>query len=147
LTYLNTPRQEVEAVYVSPFKQSDAHKLSFLVNVDGRSELRWDDKGTSTTKLPGAGVVSALEYSRDGLRAALVFDGARANSDIWVMQPQLSTDKIRQLTFSSRGGIPFTQLAEPALIEYETFDKRKIPAWFYRPAPKKATPPPVIVYP
>src|SRR5206468_2161033 len=104
--------------------------LAFLVNVDGRSELRWDAKGTDQTKLPGAGVVSSVEFSRDGLRAAFVFDAARFNPDIWVMQPQLSDDKIRQLTFSSRGGIPFAQLAEPALIHYETFDKRKIPAWF-----------------
>jgi dipeptidyl aminopeptidase/acylaminoacyl peptidase len=33
------------------------------------------------------------------------------------------------------------------LVHYETFDKRKIPAWYYPPAEKTAGLPPVIVYP
>jgi dipeptidyl aminopeptidase/acylaminoacyl peptidase len=61
----------------------------------------------------------------------------------------LKADKLRQLTHSSRAGIPFSQFVEPELIEYQTFDKRKIPAWFYKPAKPQASSslPPVIVYP
>jgi dipeptidyl aminopeptidase/acylaminoacyl peptidase len=51
------------------------------------------------------------------------------------------------LTHSSRAGIPFSQLSEPELIHYPTFDGRRIPAWFYRPAGKGGKPPPVLVYP
>src|SRR5262249_26114473 len=53
----------------------------------------------------------------------------------------------RQLTFSSRAGIPFARLVEPELIHYPTFDGRKIPAWYYPPATKTEPLPPAIVYP
>src|SRR5262249_23563905 len=48
--------------------------------------------------------------------------------------------------FSSRAGVPFSQLTQPELIQYKTFDGRMIPAWYY-PAARSDGPPPVIVYP
>src|SRR5262249_62045279 len=65
--------------------------------------------------------------------------------DVWIWD--LAANKVRQLTYSSRAGIPFSQFVVPELIHYETFDKRKIPAWFYPPAEKTDRLPPVIVYP
>src|SRR5262249_17542863 len=91
--------------------------------------------------------ISQMEFSQDDSKLAFVFDGARHNMDVWIWD--LADNKVRQMTHSSRAGIPFSQFVEPELIHYETFDKRKIPAWFYKPA-KGANAsglPPVIVYP
>src|SRR5262249_4430611 len=59
----------------------------------------------------------------------------------------LSANKLRQLTHSSRAGIPFSTFVEPELIHYKTFDERRIPAWFYPAPAQKEKPPPVVVYP
>ncbi len=148
LAYLLTPDHEVESVAVSPFGKKD--KLSVLLNVEGRSELRLNgQKPKDAVKLPGLGVVDQVEFSPDGLGLAVVFSGPRFNSDVWIMRPELHDGKIRQLTFSSRAGLPFSEFVEPELIKYKTFDGRMIPAWFYPPTmpPKDGRLPPVIVYP
>jgi dipeptidyl aminopeptidase/acylaminoacyl peptidase len=133
-------KHEVEEVAVSK-----AHYVS-VVNVDGRSEL---GIGGLLEKLPSQGVVSHVEFSRDELALAWVFEGPRYNPDIWITNPNSPDRKLRQVTFSSRAGVPFSQFVEPDLIRYKTFDDRMIPAWFYPPAtpPEKDRLPPVIVYP
>src|SRR5262249_43909487 len=122
---------EVEGVTASP----GGAWLAYLVNNDGRSELRLRDLKTGKTSPVGRlplGVVSGLESSRDDGNLALAFDGPRHNMDVWVVD--LKTLAARQLTHSSRAGVPFSELVEPELIHYPTFDDRKIPAWFYKPA-------------
>jgi dipeptidyl aminopeptidase/acylaminoacyl peptidase len=145
LTYLEPQLEyEVEGVTASP----GGGWLAYLVNMDGKSELRLRDlKAGKTTVVAGLplGVVSGLEFARDDSKLALTFDGPRYNMDVWVLD--LKTLKVRQLTFSSRAGIPFSEMIEPELIHYPTFDDRKIPAWFYKPPLKSERLPPVIVYP
>ena len=137
-------KQEVELVAASP----KGRWLAWALNADGKSVLKLRELKTSQVReapdLP-LGVVAALEFAPGDDKLALVFDGPRHNPDVWVWD--IEKNKLRQVTHAGRAGLPFAQFAEPALIHYETFDKRKIPAWFYRPAQKKGTPPPVIVYP
>ncbi|MBI1914397.1 MAG: S9 family peptidase [Planctomycetes bacterium] len=157
--YLETPEAEVESVAASP----KGRWLAWLVNAGGKSELKLRDLKTKETLTPPGlplGVVSHLEFARDDSKLAFVFDGPRHNPDVWLWD--LKGNKLRQLTHSSRAGIPFAQFVEPELIYYETFDKRKIPAWFYKPADRSPLAPreegssrgarglrlpPVIVYP
>jgi dipeptidyl aminopeptidase/acylaminoacyl peptidase len=144
LTYLETPQNEVEAVLASP----KGKWLAYRLNVGGVSELKLRDlksEKTITQKGLPLGVISGMEFSQDDSKLAFVFDGPRHNMDVWIWD--LAANKVRQLTHSSRAGIPFSQFVEPELIHYETFDKRKIPAWFYKPAGKPGSLPPVIVYP
>jgi dipeptidyl aminopeptidase/acylaminoacyl peptidase len=144
LTYLETPQNEVEAVLASP----KGKWLAYRLNVGGVSELKLRDLKTDKTitqkGLP-LGVISGMEFSQDDSKLAFAFDGPRHNMDVWIWD--LAANKVRQLTHSSRAGIPFSQFVEPELIHYETFDKRKIPAWFYKPPLKPGSLPPVIVYP
>jgi dipeptidyl aminopeptidase/acylaminoacyl peptidase len=145
LSYLETPEYEVEGVDASP----KGHWLAYRLNVDGRSELKLRDLKTGKTLTPPAlplGVVAGLAFARDDSKLAFTFDGPRHNPDVWVWD--LATNKMRQVTHSSRAGIPFSQFAEPEAIKYKTFDGRMIPAWFYKPAGgKPGELPPVIVYP
>jgi dipeptidyl aminopeptidase/acylaminoacyl peptidase len=146
ISYLEADKrkQEVELVAASP----KGRWLAWTLNADGRSVLKLRELKTGKVReAPGLplGVVAGLEFARDDGRLAFSFDGPRHNADVWVWDFEKNT--LRQVTQSSRAGIPVSQFAEPELIRYETFDKRKVPAWFYRPARKKGTPPPVIVYP
>jgi dipeptidyl aminopeptidase/acylaminoacyl peptidase len=152
LTYEVTPEDEVDGMLPSP----QGRWLAYTVNRSGKSELRLRDlKGKKDTPAPGLplGVVSDLCFAPDDGALAFTFNGPRHNGDLWLWEladgrgDPLPAKKLRQLTFSSRSGIPFSKLVVPELIHYPTFDKRMIPAWYYPPAVKPAGLPPAIVYP
>jgi dipeptidyl aminopeptidase/acylaminoacyl peptidase len=153
LTYLETPDHEIETVALSP----KGRWLAWTLNVDGRTELKVKDQKDGKVQSPPAlplGVISSLDFSQDESRVAFTFDGSRHNMDVWVWDPQsppvnrlTGRPALRQVTHSSRAGLPLSQFTEPELIYYPTFDGRKIPAWFYKPAEKGDRLPPVIVHP
>jgi dipeptidyl aminopeptidase/acylaminoacyl peptidase len=145
---------EVERVLASP----KGRWLAWILNIEGRSILHLLDlKNNQQVSLPELplGVIAEMDFSQDDSKLALVFDGPRYNMDVWILD--LTTFKHRQLTHSSRAGIPFSQFVEPELIHYKSFDGRMIPAWFYRPASPSPLGgegrvrgnelPPVILYP
>jgi len=143
VTYLETPEHEVEGVEASPH----GRWLAWLVNVGGRSELKVRDLQSGKTLTPPGlplGFASGLEFSRDDTRLAFTFDGPRHNMDVWIWD--LTSNTLRQVTQSSRAGIPFSTFTEPELIRYKTFDGRMIPAWFYPPKAQGDRLPPVIVH-
>jgi dipeptidyl aminopeptidase/acylaminoacyl peptidase len=137
-------KQEVESVRTSP----KGKWLAWCLNADGRTILRLRDLKKEIPRTVAGlpmGVVSQMEFSADDSKLALVLDGPRHNPDVWVYD--LAADKFRQVTHASRAGVAFSRFVEPELIHYKTFDDRKIPAWFYKPAAKDDKLPPVIVYP
>ncbi|MER3415839.1 MAG: S9 family peptidase [Gemmataceae bacterium] len=143
--YLETPEWEVELVTASPRGQW----LAWLINVEGRSHMHVRHLKTGESRTPRGlplGVVSQVSFSRDDRLLAFVFEGPRHNPDIWIWD--LQEDRLRQVTQSSRAGIPFASFVEPELVHYRSFDGLTIPAWFY-PArvPGDGRLPPVIVYP
>jgi len=101
------------------------------LNTDGKPLITALGPKATPVKLPGKGVVSGLSFSRDGRKLALVFNGARFNANVWLYD--LQTRALKQVTHSSRAGIPQASFVEPELIHYKTFDERMIPAWYYRP--------------
>ncbi len=146
--FIETPEHEVEGVEVS----NKGRWLAWRVNVDGRSALKLRDiKANKVLEPQGLplGVISGLEFSFDEEKLAFTFDGPRHNSDIWLWD--LKSNKLKQLTHSSRAGIPFSTFVEPELVHYKSFDDRMIPAWLYAPHAHGLQPvgvaPPVIVYP
>ncbi|MDQ1612190.1 MAG: hypothetical protein QOG00_2121 [Pyrinomonadaceae bacterium] len=119
---------------------ADGRLLAYALNREGFSELylrRLTDAGVGIGRdtpvaLPEKGVVSSLDFSRDGRKLAFTFTSARNNSDVWLYD--LKTRKLEQVTRASRAGIPQSSFVEPQLVRYKTFDGREIPAWYYRPS-------------
>ncbi len=143
LSYLETPPHEIEAVEVSPH----GRWLAWVANVGGRSELNARDLRTGRLLTPPElpiGLITAIEFSRDEGALVFAFNGPQYNSDIW--QWELVSNALRQLTHSSRDDLPFALFQAPELIHYQTFDGRRIPAWFYAPQARGDRLPPVIVH-
>lgn len=125
--------------------------LAYTINRDGFTELylrRLDTNGKplitaigakdTPIKLPGKGLVSGLEFSKDmGGEAAregklaFTFNSSRHTSDVWLYD--LKSRSLKQVTQSSLAGIPSNSFVEPELIRYKSFDGREIPAWYYKP--------------
>jgi dipeptidyl aminopeptidase/acylaminoacyl peptidase len=153
LTYAIESRDfEVDGVRPS----SKGRWLAYTLNAGGKSLLFLRDLATGKSipapDLP-VGVVSGLRFAPDDGALAFTFQGPRHNADLWLWdlagargKPQVGK-QLRRLTQSGRAGIPFSRLVEPELVEYPTFDGRRIPAWYFPPAKKPQGLPPVIVYP
>jgi Dipeptidyl aminopeptidases/acylaminoacyl-peptidases len=144
---LDNTEWDLSTIEISP----DGGALAYTINRDGFSELfirRLDTNGKplitalgpkeAAVKLPGKGLVSGLEFSRDKGREAsregklaFTFNSSRHTSDIWTYD--MKTRALAQVTQSSLAGIPQSSFVEPELIRYKSFDGREIPAWYYRP--------------
>jgi dipeptidyl aminopeptidase/acylaminoacyl peptidase len=114
----------------------DGNMLAYTINREGFSELYIVDannigKKSGAVKLPAQGIVSGLNFSKDGNKLSFSFVSAKYNSDVWTYDLQMK--QLTQVTKSSRSDIPQESFIEPKLIKYKTFDNREIPAWFYEP--------------
>jgi dipeptidyl aminopeptidase/acylaminoacyl peptidase len=158
LAQMNLQTRKVDILDDTPWElastmmSDDGSLFAYTINRDGFSELYirkldTDGKPLITTlgpkgapvKLPGKGVVSNLNFSRDNRKLAFTFNGARYNSDVWLYD--LKSGTLSQVTHSSRGGVSQDSFIEPELVHYKSFDGREIPAWYYRPqAPPGSTP-------
>lgn len=139
--WLETPEAEVDILVVAP----DGSGYAFIVNDKGLSRFYYNNLAKARRiegyRFPD-GIVRDMSYSHDSKRLAVTFGHATKPFDVWIYEPP--SDKLYQLTSSATGGVPMQVFVAPEVIEYETFDKRKIPAFFYKPAnaPKNC---PVII--
>lgn len=145
---IDNTQWDLGSLAVSP----DGGVIGYTINRDGFSELfvrRLDTDGKplitvigpkeDPIKLPGEGVVSGLEFSRDssgeayrtGNKLTFTFSSSRYPSDVWIYD--LKSRTTSQITHSSLAGIPQSSFVEPELIHYKSFDGRQIPAWYYQP--------------
>ena len=113
---------------------ADRRRLGYTINEDGytRFHLRDLETGREHTfpDMP-KGVCSQYAISPDGrLVAALVGTGKRV-FDVYVADVDAGT--VVRVTENFLGGIPESELVEPELVHFDTFDGKHIPAWLYRP--------------
>ena len=136
--WVETPEWDVEDIALS----KDGSMLAWTINENGFSRFRFRDfrRGWDANphRVPN-GVIHDMTFSNDGSKLAFTFGSGARPFDIWVYET--NADKMRQVTFSATGGIMTGELREPDFVEYETFDGRKIPAYWYTPAnPAKKMP-------
>ena len=144
LTYLTPDAVDVESIEMA----DDGSRLAYLTNRDGYSDLWTLQIGQAVPrKVPGVpeGVVYGLNWSPDLQRLALTFTGPRHNADVWTIE--LASSKLTQVTRSTLAGIPRTTFVLPSLVQFASFDGRRIPAFFYLPkGARKDGSLPVIVF-
>lgn len=117
----------------------DKSKIAFSTNESGLIKLYLMD--TTTKKyaeikdLP-VGIVSNIEFTKDGKSLFFAQSTYDSSSDIYRLD--LATHKIERWTDSEQGEMQKSDMAQPKLIEWTSFDKMKI-SGFYYPASKKFT--------
>lgn len=114
---------------------ADRRRLGYTINEDGYSRFHMLDLETGrelpTPAIPH-GACSQYAISPDGrLVAALIGTGKRV-FDVYVANIDAGT--VVRVTENFLGGIPESELVEPELIHFETFDGKRVQAWLYRPS-------------
>ncbi len=113
----------------------DRNRMAFVVNDGGRSQLHLRDlrrnRALPAPNLP-IGLISGLNFNRDGNRLAMTVSTSRSPSDVFVYD--VGRRSLTRWTESEVGGLDTAQFPEPELVRFNSFDGREIPAWVYKPA-------------
>ena len=127
----------------------DRKRIAFVANENGNSRVYLMDPATReyrvVDKIP-TGLAYGLVFSPDDRQLGMTLNAAQVPSDAYVLK--LGRDPLRfgrlvRWTESEIGGLDATRFVEPDLVEYPTFDGRRIPAWIHRP--REGGPHPVII--
>lgn len=123
----------------------DRKYMSWLVNQDGYSIMKlWDmERNQPAPGPPVRGLVQTPVLTDDG-RVLFQFNSPTKSPDIWLWdwrKPELC-----KITHSIYAGIDPNIFIEPTLIEYESFDGLKIPAFLYLPPDYHGGPVPFVIH-
>ena len=119
----------VEQLTVSP----DGRQVAFTANEDGYSVLYLMDgagRVRPQTTLP-RGIITGLQYAPKANVIGFTLSGPDCAGDAYTYDPRLR--KLTRWTSSEVGGLNHERFVKPELIRYESFDGKKIAAFFYRP--------------
>ena len=127
----------------------DGNRAAFVVNENGYSSVYLlNPKSLKSRKVKAMpiGTIGGLQFSKDNKNLGLTLNTFQSPSDTYLLElsrSPLGYGKLIRWTFSEVGGLDTTKFVEPDLIDYESFDGRKIPAFVY--ANKSDEPQPVII--
>ncbi len=91
------------------------------------------------------GVISGIKFDPQSKHLAFGLSRATAPQDVYVIEVAGNRSPARW-TFSEVGGLNPESFVEPELIQYSTFDQRKIPAFYYRARGDSNQRSPVIIH-
>ena len=121
--------------------------LLVLANEDGYSRLTLHDPQTFEQRievpLPGRGVVESPVFSHDGSLLAFGFSSPTEPFDVYVHE--LDSGHTRRLTTSPCGVEP-SQLVEPSLHRFASFDGESVPVFLFTPPGEGPFPVVVMVH-
>jgi dipeptidyl aminopeptidase/acylaminoacyl peptidase len=112
----------------------DGRTLALATNEDGWSVLRLLDTRTRRLSLvPGVprAIIDHLDFAREAPVLALTLLGPTQTGDAYTYD--LRARRLERWTESEMGGLDPSTLIEPSLVRFESFDRRSIPAFYYRP--------------
>jgi dipeptidyl aminopeptidase/acylaminoacyl peptidase len=133
---------DVEDFDLSP----DGRTVAFATNEAGRSRLYLMDATTREARAVGgvpAGVIGGLRWRRDGRELAFSVASARSPSDVYSVDA--AGGALTRWTESELGGLVASELVEPTLVRWPSFDRREITGFYYRPPARFAGKRPVLV--
>jgi dipeptidyl aminopeptidase/acylaminoacyl peptidase len=133
---------DVENIELSP----DGRTLALVTNEAGISRLRLLDTGTREARLPAGvptGVIGGLLWHPAGNELAFTVASARSASDVYSVTPR--NNQITRWTESELGGLVASDLVEPQLAKWTSFDTREISGFYYRPPARFTGKRPVLI--
>lgn len=128
--WVETPDHDVEGVLMS----KNGEVIVWMENIDGASKLFGRNLKTGALlAMPDIplGQIDSFDLSPDGTR--IVMNLARPTEAVNLYEVEIKSGKLIQLGQSMLGGVNPSEMVEPELIHFATFDGREVPAWLYRP--------------
>jgi dipeptidyl aminopeptidase/acylaminoacyl peptidase len=123
--------------------------VAFVVNEDGASKLYLYRDGTAEALDVPLGTITGIEFSPDGKQIGFTLARPDAPADAYsIIVDHSSRDEgaLSRWTYSEVGGLNPEGFVKPERIAFESFDGRKIPAYYFRPKNAgKDKPVPVVI--
>ncbi len=124
----------------------DGKRAIFFVSEDGIDRAYMLDVAKLTyapiTGLPAA-QLGGGSWHRDNRHVAFTVSSARSVSDVYVLDADAGS--VTRWTESELGGLVASNLSEPSLVKWKSFDGLEISGFLYRPAAKFTGKRPVII--
>jgi dipeptidyl aminopeptidase/acylaminoacyl peptidase len=142
-TYLTSHiKWDVDSIELS----KDGRTLAFLVNENGISKLHMLDTRTGKEKaaprLP-AGNIAGIEWHDNNVDLAFGIDAASSPVDVYSVN--VRTGKVDRWTTSETGGAVLSDLQEPELVKWKSFDGMEISGFLYKPPARFTGKRPVMI--
>jgi dipeptidyl aminopeptidase/acylaminoacyl peptidase len=147
---LNNPKWKV--VYSAPWDISgfsfneNGTRIAMVINESGASKLKvLDYPSLKEVALPNIppGVIGGVSFHPITGELAFSMSAAQSPSDIYSID--LSKKKIERWTQSETGGLDPKTFSSPQLVHWDSFDKKKISGFLYRPPAKFTGKRPVMI--
>lgn len=110
---------------------AESGQVAFAVNEDGASRLYLLEGDTPRALPLPLGIVSSIEFSPDGKQLGFTLSRPDAPADTYSLS--LADEQLTRWTFSEVGGLNPESFIAPQRIQFESFDARTIPAYYFKP--------------
>jgi dipeptidyl aminopeptidase/acylaminoacyl peptidase len=140
--YTTDIRWDVALFDVSP----DGRTIAVVTNEDGIGRLRFVDAASGEARLVTAlpvGVIGSLDWHENGKEVGLSLSSARSPSDMYSVNA--ATGQVERWTESETGGLNAANFIEPELVRWQSFDRRTISGFLYKPAARFTGRRPVMI--
>ncbi|HEV7889034.1 MAG TPA: prolyl oligopeptidase family serine peptidase [Pyrinomonadaceae bacterium] len=131
-TYLTDHiKWDVDDFALSP----DGKTIAFITNEDGADHLHLLDTKSRkekkvTVNLP-TGLMGGLQWHENGRDLGFTYTSARSAADVYSLDVQ--TGKVERWTESETGGLNVSNLPDPQLVRWQSFDGKQISGFLYMP--------------
>jgi dipeptidyl aminopeptidase/acylaminoacyl peptidase len=126
----------------------DGRMLAFITNEAGVSKLHLYETATKTVTeardIP-TGVIMGLRFSPVGEEVGFTLISSRSSADAYSYKVRGMPQGLTRWTTSELGGLVASELAEPELIRWPSFDGREITGFLYRPPARFTGPRPIMI--
>lgn len=125
---------------------ADGRTLAFVTNEDGASVLHLLDARNGRQQrapLLPTGVITTLDWHRNGRDLAVTLESARSTADVWSVD--VKTGARDRWTTSETGGLVTSGFAEPQIVRWPSTDGLTISGILYSPPVRFTGRRPVIV--
>lgn len=133
---------DVNAFELSP----DGRRIALVTNEAGTSRLYLLDTGTRrlrpVTQIP-VGLIGGLTWRRGGTELGFTMGTARTAADVYSLD--VVNGALTRWTESETGGLDTSELPEPELVRWKSFDGLEISGFLYRPPARFQGRRPVLV--